>query len=77
MLSLFIILYGRFKRLTNFSEQMKNNLSPKYQAKHLLLLSSHSFLNLILIIAHDLKPSRKYKHVFVTTSHNKILNYIF
>ena len=29
----FVISYGSFQHLTIFSEQIKNNVNPKYQAK--------------------------------------------
>ena len=65
-----------FSAFETFSEQIQNNLSLIYQAK-IVVISSHFFIILIWIIAHDLKPSRKRKKSFVIQRRDKILHDIF
>ena len=72
-------LYSIFHNLTwNFSAFYK--FSEKFQVLNVELIylkSPSSFLILILIIAYDIKLSRKCENVFVFPSHVKILHDIF
>ena len=52
-----IAVYWDEKQQSNNMNKWKHNLSPKYQAK-IVLLSSDSFFLFILYIAHDLQSSR-------------------
>ena len=58
-----------------FLNKRKNNLRTKYQAKIVVIICQ--FLSFNLIIAHDLKPTRKCANLLVISSRDKILQDIF
>ena len=70
--SIFHNLTWKFSAFYKFSEKIQ-----VLNIKLIYLLSPFSFLILILIIAHDLKLSRKCENVFAFPSHVKILHDIF
>ena len=61
---LYIISSGSFQHLTNFLNRWKNNTSPKYRAKIVVIFSQLLSINLDYI-AHDLKPFSKCASLFV------------